>query len=329
MIKEDLHYYAPANTTATSAHGGRMSANRLISGVPQVTFPVVFEADRLALSVVRYKTFPKVNDDADGTLFAAKMFFLGQCGLEEYCKFWPATQTDTVASITGNERFYTSGVLDSNVSASGQTIVVSLKDADLTGGFLEDDVIVISNKATPDAVSGNLQYLTVDAAPTVVGAKVTLHVAEQLAYDFAAGAWISSVYEPGDIATSLSDTSHTGGADVDFDAIVLDNIGTVEQDFVATVTDSTHYTLVGDTLGAVGTGTVGTAFSPQNASFSKPLLTIPADFFAGLTLATGNIFSFSTHPANAPIWQEKTNPEDASGTGSNSITLWFTGQAAA
>jgi len=72
----------------------------------------------------------------------------------------------------------------------------------------------------------------------------------------------------------------------------------------------------------VGSGTIGTTFSPLHATLAKPMLNIPATVFDGLTISTGNTFSFSTHPASIPAWHEKNNPANAEETSSNYIYFW-------
>lgn len=328
MFVTDMQDYSPLNTTNTTAHGGRMSASRIISGVNSNVFPPIFSADRIALTVHQQKLFRKINDDADGTAYNCRLFYVAQPAGDDFAKFWAGTQRDTRADITGSETFFTSGVLQTGVAASETTISVIVKNAALAAGFHANGLVVVSSKVLPSSTAGTLEVMTINSsAPTVVGNVVTMTFTAGLANAYLAGATISSVYSAGDIACSISGTGHTGGADVDFDEITLDNIGTVDEDWVATFTSSTAYNLVGDSLGLVGSGVVGSTFSPLHATFAKPMLNIPATAFTALTIAAGDTFSFSTHPPAIPIWEEKTNPANAAETSSNYLWLWMIWEA--
>ena len=321
MLAEDLGLYQSLVIAADNTNGGRMSANKIISGVNSNVFPPILSPERLAETVTLRKTFFKVNDADDGTGFVPKIFLDGDAQGDDYCVFWPGTQRDTQADITGSERFYTAGLLDADVSAGANTLTVAVKDLEQVDGFQNGDTIRISNKALYNSGTGTEQYLTVNADPVVVDNVLTLTFDEPLLMPYAAGSKVSSVYEPADIACSLDGTGFTGGADIDFAAIVLGNVGTTDEDYTATFTDATHYTVTGDSLGAIGSGTTGADFSPMHPSWSSPRFTIPAAAFDGLTISAGDTFSFSTHPASVPIWEKKTNPADATETNSNYLWL--------
>jgi len=323
MLSTDLKLCRGLNITDTSAHGGRMAATFITSGAASNLFPPIFSADRIAETITQQKTFLKFNDDADGVAYNARVFYVGDPAGDDFCKFWAGTQRDTRADITGSEDYFSAGLLETGVDATETTISVEVKDADQTAGFAANGLVVISSKTLPTSSTGTLEVMTITAdAPTVVGNVVTMTFTEGLANSYLAGAKVSAVYVVAETKTSISDTSHTGGADVDFDLITLDNIGTVDEDWVGTFTSPTAYTLVGDSLENVGSGTISATFSPLHATFAKPMLNIPATVFDGLTISTGNTFSFSTHPASIPAWHEKNNPADAEETSSNYIHFW-------
>lgn len=329
MLAGDLQYYYPAVRTRLANNGGRLSAARITSGAPACTFPDVFSAERAVETEYWEKVFPKIHSDSAEKGMYPKIFLDGDAAQgDDWCYFIVGTQRNTQGDIAGTEQKYTAGDLRDSVVAGGQTIIVTVKDTDQTAMFYNGGTIRISDKV-PFNGSGNEQYLTVDQEPSVSGLDVTLHVAETLSNNFASGSIVSMVYEPASaIEATLDTTSYTGGANGDFDAITLNNMGTVEQDWTGTMDDATNYTLVGDELGSVGSSSIGADFSPQHATHAKPLLTIPASFFDGLTLSPGDTFSFSTHPAAVPIWEYHNNPVDAAVTNANSLWLIMRVEAA-
>jgi hypothetical protein len=324
MLAGDIRYFYATTRAGDNTNGGRMSGSEVVSGLPGDFFVHVDSAARLGETVEIEKGFFKCHDDADGAGRNPKVFYDGDAAQgDDYCLFYPGTQRDTEADdpFTGAQG-YAAGTLDAEITAGvSQSLTIVFKNAAQAALPFNGGQLRVTSKARFN-LAGNEQYLTVDQAPVVVDNKVTLHFAEALSYTFAAGVLVSMVYLPDDdVECTISDTGSTGGAAGDFGAIILDNIGTIEQDWVGTMSDATNYTLVGDTLGAVGSSLISAEFAPLNGDWAKPLLKIPAAFFDGLTLAGGDTFSFTTHPAATPVWEKHVNPADAAVTNSNSIWL--------
>ena len=291
MLSTDLKVYkAKAN--------GRMDGSQLVtSGVLQNVFPHVTSAQRTAGHFDYFKTFWKVADDSDGTLIDPYVHLDAPTkSLTDYVTMFVMGQRDVVADITGydtgadSERKYGSAYLKENITAGAQTIVVEVKNAALSDGddviFIDGDKIKLTDKATADAVSGNEEVLTINGAPVVSsdGLEVTITVDELIANNYTAASTptqasprVSSLYVPTtDTACSVTDgtvTSAAGTFDDTTYPIILDNIGTVDEDWTLTFTDATHFTLSGDSLGAaVATGIISSDFAPNNSTFTKPYL---------------------------------------------------------
>lgn len=329
MLAGDLRYFYPAVRTRLSDNGGRLSAAEITSGAPANTFPDVFSAEREVETIYWEKVFPKIHTDSTEKGMYPKIFLDGDALQgDDWCFFIVGSQRNTQGDILGTEQGYTAGVLRDNVVAAGQTLIVTVKNAAQAAMFYNGGTVRLSDKV-PFNGTGNEKYLTVDQAPSVSGLDVTLHCAETFGFDFTSGALVSMVYEPAAAIEAIVDTtSYTGGANGDFTAITLNNQGTVEQDWVGTMDDATNYTLVGDTLGSVGSSSIGADFSPLHATHAKPMLTIPAAFFTSLTLSAGDTFSFSTHPAAVPIFEKHVNPALAAVTNANSLWLIMRVEAA-
>jgi len=330
MINSDLKYYLPLTVNNTTTNGGRMSANQIVSGVLQNVFSHVFKAEREAGSTVYRKIFGKNADDADETLFSAAFCVDGNTLGDDWVCFWPGTQRDTQADITGSERKYGGGLSTTAVTGgSDTTVTVDVKDATMTGVFLDGDQVRISDKSSPDSLTGNEQWMTVTGDPSVSGTLVTLTFTAAPTASYAAGAKVSSIYEAGDVATSLgtiTKSSTSGTYDDSTYPWLLDNIGTTDEDIHIVFTDATHFNVTGDSLGTLGSGVIGTAFVVTNSSFSKPRFTIPAGFFTG-TWATGDTMDRTIHPSAVALWEKKVTPAGASSISNNKITMITSGEA--
>ncbi len=139
-----------------------------------------------------------------------------------------------------------------------------------------------------------------------------------------------SVYEPSDVECSVDNWVETAAGDGTYDEttypVVTDNIGTVEETWTLTFTSATDFGVVGDSIGSVGTGSTAGDFTPSNAAFSKPYLTLDKDGWAG-TWASADTVVFQTHPAAVPIWQKRVLPTDCPSLSGNKTTLVFGGES--
>jgi hypothetical protein len=330
ILAAELQFFLPATVTDTTANGGRISAAAITSGAVANVFPHVFSAERTAGSTKRRKLFLKVSNDADETLFAPWVCLDGPTAAQDYVYFHVGTQRDTAADITGSERKYGAAPLKTTVTAGGSTITVTVENVALTGIYQNGDTVRITDKATPSSGTGNEELVTINGAPSVSGSDVTMTLSTALVNGYAAGSKVASVYRPGtDLACTISNWAETGAGTYNETTypVIRDNIGTIEQTWTLTFTDATHFTVVGDTVGSVGSGQVSTNFSPNNPSFTKPYFTLEAAGFGG-TWATNNTIVWQTHPAALPIWETRVVPAGAASLAANSATLIFGGETA-
>lgn len=311
IIASELHLYLGAVSATASANGGRMTATRAVDGVVNNAFPNIGYAERSSGGTVRRKVFFKIANDDDLTALAPRIWQDKPTAGGEYAYFVAGSQRNFESDLTGSERKYGVAVLAANVSAGASSISLTLEHSALSGIFQNGDTIRISDKTDSEQVAGNEEFHTISGAPTVNGTSVTIAIAGTLAnaYTTASGARVSSVYAPSDIACSVSDWAETLGGTYNETTypVVCDNIGTVEQTWTITFTSATAFSCSGDTLGAVGTGTVGADFAPSNPSWTKPYFTLRSAGWGG-TQATGNTLVFQTHPAAVPLWGVRVTP---------------------
>lgn len=332
ILDSELKFYKAAVMDDTSANGGRMSANLITSGVVQNVFPHVLKAERDAGSTKYRKVFAKVANDADETLLSSQIWLDKPTAAGDWAVFWPGTQRNTQADITGSERKYGCANLSTNATAASSTLIVTVEDSTLTGIYQNGDTIRVTDKLTPTSITGNEEFLTISGAPVVVGTQVTITTSTLLAngYTVADGARVMSVYPHGDTKCTMTDwseTSGTGTYDETTYPLTLDNIGTIEQTWTITFSDATNFTCSGDVTGSVGSGTISSDFSPSNTSFTKPYFTLESTGFGG-TWATGDTIVFQTHPAAVPIWEKRIVPAACGSLSGNSIVMVFAGESA-
>jgi len=331
ILAAELKAYYPATISDASGNGGRISFNQITSGALQNVFPHVFRAERLAGSTKHRKIFLRAANDADATLYAPSARLHKPTPGDDYVYFRVGTQRNTQGDLTGSERKYGIGTLKTTVTAGGSTLVVTVENTALTGIFQDGDKIRVTDKATPTG-SGNEEELTISGAPSVSGADVTITVSGTLANGYTGGtSYVSSVYYPGSdlVATvdNWAETSASGTYNESTYPVTLDHIGTAEQTWTLTFTDATNFTVAGDVIGSVGSGTIGADFAPTNSAVSKPYFTLQSEGWGG-TWAAGNTIVFQTHPNAIALWETRVVPAGASSVAGNGVTLVFEGETA-
>jgi len=329
---ELLTYKSTGVTDVAATNGGRMSANRSVSGVKNNLFPDIGRAERTAGGTVVRKEFYKIANDSDLSALNARLWQDRPTAGDEYAWWVLATQRNFQSELSGAEEKHGAANLSTNAVAASSTIVVTVENAALTGMFRNGGAIVISDKVSATSTTGNEEFHVISGAPVVVGLQVTITTTSVLAnsYTVAAGTRVSTVYENAEIKCSVSNWVETGAGTFDETTypVLCDNIGTIEQTWTLTFTDPTHFTVSGDTVGAVGTGATGADFAPSNPAFTKPYFTL---YFAGFggTWAGGNTIVFQTHPAAIGYFIYRQTPAGAGVIASSSQTMAFDCESAA
>ena len=326
ILDTELKVYKSAAISDLSTNGGRMSAVQATSGAASNIFPTVSESERTA-GVTKYrKVFLKVANDADLTLYAPKIYLDKNSPGMDRISFFPGTQTNTQAAITGSERQYGGGKLNTNASAGASSIDV-LVEAAAAVVFVNGDKIRITDKATL-AGAGNEEYVTINGTITFAGDVASIPITPNLTNSYlAADTRVMAVYEPGDIKGTIDNFVVTSAGDGDLNVanVLADHIGTVEQTWTCTFTSATAFDIVGDTVGSVGSGTTGGGASPNNPSFSKPYFVIQSAGFSG-TWQAGDTIVFQSHPAAVPVWMKQVVPAATATQANNTSTIVLDGE---
>lgn len=318
--------------TDTSANGGRRSNNAIVSGAINNLFDLVLPEDRVAGDRQVRKVFPSVDNDDDLPLFQGRLYIDAPTPGDDWCTLFPGTQRDTMADHAIVSKRYGCAMLAANANAGASTLIVTVEDASIAGIFSDGDTICVTDRTlATSSASGNREFHAISGVPVVVGTQVTITISGMLAnsYTTANNARVASVIEAGDILCSVDNWAETGTGTYDEATypVLCDNLGTIEQTYTLTFSDATSFTVVGDTVGAVGSGTVGSNFAPTNPVKSKPYFTLRSAGFGG-TWAAGNTIVFQTHPAAAAAYLDWVIPAGASAIDNNRFTLVFTGYRA-
>lgn len=334
IISSELVFKAPETVDDSSDNGGRVTNTTLVSGKVGVTFPLVFQAERIAGSQKWRKVFlANVNGD-DLTLYYPKVWIHDVTPGDDYVIMALGTQRDTQGT-KALTNYYGAGRLQSDVSVGGQTLVVDLEDNALKSGtyaiFRAGDLIRVHHESPSEVV----QEMTIDTVtPDGSLPRVTITTVETLtdAHTVAQETKISSVLEPDQIEAWYENLVVTTAGDGDYDdtsyPIMGYNIGSKEITVTGTWSDATHATFVDDDGGSWGTwDTTSGDFSPTNPDTASALFTI---YQAGLsgTFANGDTIVFDLHPSRCPIWEYRVVPAGAGSLAGDKVILLYGGESA-
>lgn len=326
ITPSDIKWYKSLTLADAAANGGRMSNVQSPSGIKNNILPDITLAERNA-GMTRYrKMFIKVANGENIALTNARVFLQLPTPGEDSVTFFPGTQRDTQAAITGSERLYGGGKLAVAVAAGGTTLQVATEAAALNC-IRTGDVIRVTDKPAVTG-AGSEEFLTVTAV-TYLGDVAEVTLAEPLVSSYGAGAIVSSVYAAGEVKALASAAQVTSAAGmVVGEMITCDSLATVEQDWTLTFTSATAFTIVGDTLGNIGSGNTTSNSAPINPAHpGRSYFTIPAAAFSG-TFATGDRITFTTSPAAIPLWYRQVVPAGASAISGNQVILGVDGESA-
>ena len=327
IVAAEVKKYRSAEVSDAITNGGLMSNNEMISNVSENVFPDVPQSERVAGSTKFRKSFVKVENDNDETLFNTRLFLNRTSPGDDIVTIFAGTQSDTQNDITGSEDHYGAGQLNADVLAGVTSIDVLVEDDSIDRIFRVGDVIRITDKETI-ASGGNEEFRLIDSVSYVVDL-ATIGFLDPLANGYtAANTYVGSGLDVGNIVGTFDTfvvTSGGGAFDEIGQPIVVDSIGGVQDAWTLTFTSSTAYDAVGAVTGAVGSGTVASDFSPNNPAFAKPYFTVPSAGFSG-TFAASDTITFNTSPAAAPVWWKRTVPASATAIAGNFVDLVINGE---
>ncbi|HAT48856.1 MAG: hypothetical protein HQL07_03860 [Nitrospirae bacterium] len=332
----ELKFYKAASVNDTSTCGGKLSATEIVSGVKNNTFPDISQAERAAGTTRFRKIFSKIASAENLAFQNSKIFLERSTPGDDRIVMFPGTQTDTKADLTGSERLYGVGKLQSDVSV-GEPSVIVITEAGADAIFQDGDLIRISNQDGVNDNTGKEEWIRLAASNAVSWngdqATLTFLAGNVLANAYAATSTrVASVIEAGTIqptVTGWSEISASGTYNEGTYPVVPNSIGTIKETWTLTFTNATNYTVQGSVVGSVGTGSIGGGdFAPDNINFTgHPYFTLKDAGWGG-TWASGETIVFSTTPAAYPLWLQHIVPAGANSISGNAMRYAIAGESA-
>ena len=327
IIANEIKRYKATTNNDTTSNGGRMSTNLIVSGVRNAVFPNVGDTERTS-GVTRWrKIFIKIANDDDLTFYNSKVHMTKTSNADDYFSICEGGHDDVYSDLS-SPRMYGVGVLESAVTAGDSEITVTI----------ENTAMAIFNTSSADNViwigdgTNNEYFENVSASKTDTTVTLTLNTGDVLANSYSTSdTYVASCIDTGDIAANFNSvdiTSIAGTFDSSTYPIVLDNIGTVYDEWTLEFTNATTYTITGANEGLLSSGgnTSGNA-SPINSNFAKKYMTIDYRAFGGNYVA-GDTIEFTTYPAAISIWYKEVVPAGAVSAANNTWSERIIGESA-
>lgn len=335
LVGTDLSWYYPKDTTDTNAHGGRLSNVSIPNGSVRSLFRDIEMADLTAGTVRRRKFYYK-NLNGDNIRLQGTRIYLG---------FWPnssvrhhifaGTQIDTKADLSSIRRYSVANVTQA-ITAGDTTVSITTHGSSFAA-FQAGDTVAVLDLESPADGSGKREFRTItNVSYTGAVATLTLNSALDSSYETARTVSGNTVYTrvascilPGDLIASIgtiTKSSVLGSYDNVNYPITASNVGCVKETFTLTFTSSTAFTIVGDTLGNVGSGNTMGDVTINNITLGDVMLGIPSGFWTG-TWATNDSLIIPTTPAAAPIWGEIDVLPGTTPVALGKFSVWIDGYA--
>lgn len=329
IVANELIWRRAAESSDAGTNGGRMTATAIVSGVKNNLFPDVPQSERTAGSTKYRKAFIHVANDDDLALIAGKVFVTAPTPGDDHVVIFPGTQTGTQSGIGSPPQLYGAGKLNVDAIAAATSVDVLVEDWATSPIFAAGMTIRISNKATVNDVGGTEEYRVIDAGGvSVSGNVITLTLTAALTYGYSAtNTNVSSVILAGDVEATVTTPIVSGGGSYDHATypVLPDSIGSIQQNWTCTFTSASQFTIVGDTVGSLGTFNVTSDAAPNNPSFSKPYFTI--NRFGWVTPQTGTTMTFTTTPASIPVWYKRIVPAGAASLSGDKVIVGVDGES--
>lgn len=329
IVGSEIIWRKSQNFTDGATNGGRMTPVSIPTGVKNSVFGDVPASERLAGSIKYRKVFIHIANDDDLALIQPRVFVETFTPGDDSVTIFLGSQTDTESGVTGSERLFGGGQLNSNVSNGATTIKVDTEGASLDY-FKPGDLVRISDKTSVTDTSGNEDYRTIDSV-TYAGDVATITLTDGVGSGYtASGTRVASVLEVADVEAGVSNFTTTAAGSGTYDdstyPVLPDHIGAVQDTWTLTFTSSTQFECVGAVVGTVGTGNVSSDFQPSNPEFSKPYFVLSSSGFGG-SFQSGDTISFETTPAAIPVWYRRDVPAGASSLSGNRVVIGVDGES--
>ena len=304
----------------TDANGGRMSFTQVSSNVLGGMFPNVTQSERTS-GTTRYRKFFFKNKNASlETAVNSRIWISLKSNGGDYFRLKAGTDSDVQSAADDYTDWMGTGHLTSAL-ATDSTTIEALFDA--ATGVYNGSRIRISDS------SGGEEFLTVKSSGGVSWngntATIVTTSGARSTYPASENTLVSGVVDLGDLVASTSswaETSVSGTYDESTYPVVVNNVGTVSDDWTLTFTGATTFTVSGANTGSVGSGSTAADFQPVNANVGTGDYYFEIDASGwGSVWAIGDTVTFTTTHAAASVWIKEVVPAATSAQTSNRFDL--------
>ena len=323
IIPSELKLYKSRYVNNAATNGGRISGLEIPQNVKNGIFPDVSQMERDQGAVIWRKVFYKIANVDNMALQDAKLWTDIVSPGSGRVAMYRGSQRDSQGDIVANSgKAYGPAQLTIDATA-GDTQITVLAESGANDVFHDADVIYLNDGNSDEFISASSVSWSGDVA--------TINLASGLMNNYSAAGpcSVASCITADEIETSWDNwslTSANGEYDTSSNPVQLDNIGTIEQTWTLTFTSSTDFNISGDTVGALGTGSLSTDLAPINPDFSRPYFTLRSAGFSGSFVA-GDSIVFQTHPAAIPLWLKEIVPIGAA-AGNEETIIAIAGESA-
>jgi len=217
--------------------------------------------------------------------------------------------TATCGGTTRTVNVAADGTCSGYCSAGTLNMETGVWTVDITWTTAPDNAtdITVTYRERPYTYSGNV--VTVELDQQVPNAYAT------------ANTWGAGCLEKDDtipVVENWTETSASGTYDESANPLVLTNLGTVDDDITITMTGATTFSASGTYLGSLGTGTIGSDFSPLNPDTGVAVFTLSSAGWGG-TWTTNETIEFTLRPSEFKTKMKQDIPAGITQTADNHI----------
>lgn len=325
----DLKHFHCEERSSLDTNGGRISTTEIVTKAMNNVWPHVLRADREIGQTLHRAVALKIHqDDTSGTLASTEFVFDGPTLGDDRAIIFAKGPRDTQADITGAEPFYCAGGLVSAAVAGTNTVIFSVKHADDVAGIAVGRDFRLTDKLTPESVTGNVEYHEV-AALSVSVLEITITTVNPIANNYAAlvdnvGGKLGVIYSAGETKAYNDAPTITTAGDGSFDfgayPVIYNNMGADEQTISIDFTDSINFTVESDRHGTLASGNKNSDYTVLHPHWAKSMMLLEAGGWTG-TWAAGDSMVIPMHAAESQVWEKRIVPANCSPLSNNRIIL--------
>jgi hypothetical protein len=334
IIANELQIFKSLIVSDNASNGGRMNpSSQVTSGVRNNILPNTTQAER-DVGITRYRKIFCANRNSDDVeLQYPYVHMISDTPAEDAVFFILGDFRDVQSDLDlTSDVDWRGGVgdLETALSETDTEIRVQFEDTDTLRIYPNTTEAPVGNRKLWIGEGATEEIVTWDSF-TIESNVIVYSLSSGVVNDYTTAAKVAHIYSQDESIVPSSDdwieTSSSGTYDESTYPLVLDNLGTIDDEWTITFTSSTAFDVEGLYTGDVGSGSTSSSLAPINSDTSTPYFTLPSAGWGG-TWASGDTITFSTKPAAIPFWVVQYVPENTPSFSNNEFTFRFGGESA-